>query len=260
MDGAELFNRHSSTMKQDKNPQTKIPTKPTRSNTVLGATGRPLGHSIAHFIESTERKQLVTNISHYINFAHEHLHTQQINFPSLPPETSQAKSSINIDWKMIVKSVAEEEKQLEWYNRKDKKTPNIPYFCEVGRAAAILKMQYNHVRDLVKGYAKRKPKCGTRQTDQLIKDGDFAALAKNLSQTMFQLGWFYSNDVETEAYVRGVLKRVHDYFFRNSWLDGWDGVCSYGLSEGMLCRYLGYRVPERVEPDKAWYRGWEWED
>ena len=90
-------------------------------------------------------------------------------------------------------------------------------------------------------------------THQLVANKDFPVLAKNLSQTMFQLGWFYSSDVETEAYVRGVLKRVHDYFFRNSWLDGWDGVCSYELSKEMLCRYPDYRIPGREEPDNESY-------
>ncbi|KAL9633512.1 MAG: hypothetical protein Q9204_003365 [Flavoplaca sp. TL-2023a] len=219
-------------MKHDKTLQTKTTTKSTRSNSLLGETGRPLGYEISRFIESTERKQLATNISHYIDFAHEHLHMQQINFPSPQPVPSQPKPSTNIDWKMIVKSVAEEEEQLE----------------SVGGAAAILKMQYNHVRDLVKGYAKRKPKRGTRQTDQLIKDGDFAALAKNLSQTMFQLGWFYRNAV-TEAYVRVILKRLHDHSSRiRSWRVGWGiQLCIIGRDTVSVSN-PGYKIPERVKP------------
>ncbi|KAL8766987.1 MAG: hypothetical protein Q9209_006399 [Squamulea sp. 1 TL-2023] len=167
------FTKHKRTIRST------MDTDSTQSESVQEVqTGPPknLGLAIAQYVEATEADRMAKEVYDFNGWAEKQLRIETVHASLLERRQPQPSPSMNIDWELLHKRLSSEEQDLDNYCRKRRgdwlkppEKPDLSWFYEVGDAAAILKMQYEHVRDLTKSYAERKP-TEQRNIDQLIQN------------------------------------------------------------------------------------------
>ncbi|KAL8786460.1 MAG: hypothetical protein Q9213_002776 [Squamulea squamosa] len=186
-------------------------------------TGPPrnLGLTIAQYVEAAEADRMENEVHDFNGWAHKQLNIETVQAILLEKRQPQPLPSMNIDWKLLHERLSSEEQDLDYYCRQRRgdwpeppKKPELPWFYEVGDAAAVLEMQYEHVKDVTKIYAQRKP-MEQRSIDQLIEDCDWKTLAKHLCQVSENLGWYFRGDPQGEARMRSVIECIQKHFFQH---------------------------------------------